>query len=603
MNKVIEYIIRAKDMTGTAISSATNKVKSFSTAVGSQLMNIKAGLDMAMGAVRTFASAFAAAIKEAFRFEKAVSDFKVLLGSVDQAKEHIADLKQFAASTPLTFGDLSQASKLLLSFGADVEKVMPSLKMLGDISMGNAQKFQGLALVFAQVQSAGKLMGQDLLQMINQGFNPLTIIAQETGKSVAELKDIMSDGGISFEMVAEAMRIATSEGGLFNGAMEESAKTGEGLMSTLEDNWTEAVRTFGEAFSGEAKGGIQQLIDKLTELNENGSIEKWAKEAARWLGSFVDGAKTVVGWIANIYKYTGAADAVNMVQGVFKGTMDAVGGAVGAIAGGGGIGDAWRSARENFNSAVTREIAEDGFYFKGASEDIGRKRGWIVDEPPRNKPKDGKPKDGKPKDGKPKDGKGGKTLEEMFAEIKKRLEEERKKKEEEKAAKEAEKHWKAYEREMEKALREEERAREAAEREAARERDRLWKAHIRQAETDLNALQTEQSNAEAALAAAQDKVRQAWGWYRDKDSLKAQIEEEKAEAAAQKQFEKDFEKLKGRRRDWRTADNLSLDEEAVRRVGVALEEERAALQYAKETAENTKELATTLEQLLEMKEN
>ena len=79
--------------------------------------------------------------------------------------------------------------------------------------------------------------------------------------------------------------------------------------------------------------------------------------------------------------------------------------------------------------------------------------------------------------------------------------------------------------------------------------------------------------------------------------------EEKAEAAARKQFDKDFEKLKNRRRDWRTADNLSLDDEAVRRVGLAMEEEKAALEYAKQTAENTKDLATVLEQLVEMKEN
>ena len=64
---------------------------------------------------------------------------------------------------------------------------------------------------------------------------------------------------------------------------------------------------------------------------------------------------------------------------------------------------------------------------------------------------------------------------------------------------------------------------------------------------------------------------------------------------AQRQFEKDFEKLRSRRRDWRTADNLSLDDEAVRRVGVAREEEAAAREYAKQTAEATSKAAETLE--------
>ena len=185
MNKILEYVISAKDKTGAAVSSALARVKSFASSVAQNLANVKAGFDMLAGFARSFSSAFAVAIKEAFKFEKATADFKVLLDSADAARDHIARLRQFASATPLTFDDLSRASKLLLSFGANVKDVMPYLKTLGDISMGNTQKFQGLALVFAQVQSAGKLMGQDLLQMVNQGFNPLTVIAQETGKSVA----------------------------------------------------------------------------------------------------------------------------------------------------------------------------------------------------------------------------------------------------------------------------------------------------------------------------------------------------------------------------------------------------------------------------------
>ena len=57
--------------------------------------------------------------------------------------------------------------------------------------------------------------------------------------------------------------------------------------------------------------------------------------------------------------------------------------------------------------------------------------------------------------------------------------------------------------------------------------------------------------------------------------MRAQIEEERAEADARVQFEKDFEKLRFRR-DWRTAKNLSVDDEAVRRVALAREQEHEA---------------------------
>lgn len=263
----------------TGIDAAWSALSNFAKKVGSNLANIKSGFDMLSGAVRSIVSPIQKAIKAAFDFETARTSFAGLLNSIDKSKKHIEDLRRFAARTPLTFDDLQQASKLLLSFGMSVNDVMPSLKMLGDISMGNAQKFQGLALVFAQVKAAGKLMGQDLLQMINQGFNPLTIIAQKTGKSVSELRDIMSKGGISFEMVAEAMRLATTEGGLFNNAMEDAAKTGNGLLSTLQDEWMDALRTFGNELMDVAKGGIQWCINKFKELKESGTIKEWAEKA------------------------------------------------------------------------------------------------------------------------------------------------------------------------------------------------------------------------------------------------------------------------------------------------------------------------------------
>ena len=71
---------------------------------------------------------------------------------------------------------------------------------------------------------------------------------------------------------------------------------------------------------------------------------------------------------------------------------------------------------------------------------------------------------------------------------------------------------------------------------------------------------------------------------------------------SQKQFEKDFEKLRSRS-DWRTAaaygsgkmGALSLDQEAVRRVALAREEEAAAREYAKKTAEECARSAAALE--------
>ncbi len=142
-------------------------------------------------------------------------------------------------------------------------------------------------------------------------------------------------------------------------------------------------------------------------------------------------------------------------------------------------------------------------------------------------------------------------------------------------------------------------AQEAARRE--RERQKELADRIR----DHQRLLAEERQAEnkelSKIAAAESKLQQAWGWYRDKDSMAAQLEEEKADAAARKQFEKDFSRLKDRRRDWRTAENLSVDDEAVRRVALAREEKEQAERHLAEIEKNTADLAAKLDELLQIK--
>jgi tape measure domain-containing protein len=124
-------------------------------------------------------------------------------------------------------------AQTMMGFGIEAENVMPSLKMLGDVAMGDANRLGNLTLAFSQVRAAGKLTGQDLLQFINAGFNPLQTIAEKTGMSMGELKDKVSQGAISFEMVEEAFKAATSEGGRFNDMTNKISQTDYGKVQAF----------------------------------------------------------------------------------------------------------------------------------------------------------------------------------------------------------------------------------------------------------------------------------------------------------------------------------------------------------------------------------
>ena len=191
-------------------------------------------------------------IKYNAQMEQYQTSFTTMLGSAEKAQSMIANLKDFADKTPFEMSDLSKGAQTLLAFGTSAEDVMPDLKMLGDISQGDKTKFDSLTLAFSQISSAGKLSGQDLLQCINAGFNPLNEISKKTGESMGDLRKRMEAGGISAQEVAEAFKSATSEGGQFYNAMQNQSKTFNGQLSTLKDN----VMTF----LGDVSQGMQDTL-------------------------------------------------------------------------------------------------------------------------------------------------------------------------------------------------------------------------------------------------------------------------------------------------------------------------------------------------------
>lgn len=190
--------------------------------------------------------------------ENSAISFEVLLGNSEKATDMLAKITDMAAKTPFEKMDLQNAAQQMLNFGVAENQVLGYMKQLGDIAAGDKQRFQSLALVFGQVSSAGKLSGQDLLQFINAGFNPLKELADMTGESYASLQEKMSKGLITTDMVAKAMNRATSEGGKFYQMMDKMSATTGGRISSVMDNIKERTAAMFKY--------IAPLISELLEL-------------------------------------------------------------------------------------------------------------------------------------------------------------------------------------------------------------------------------------------------------------------------------------------------------------------------------------------------
>lgn len=184
----------------------------------------------------------------------------------------IAQVKELAKISPLTMTDMVGAEKMMLGFNIQAEDTVKYLKALSDISMGESGKFNSLTLAFSQMSAAGKLMGQDLNQMINAGFNPLQQISEKTGKSIAILKDEMSKGAISAEMVQQAFLDAASAGGKFYNMSESASKTINGQLSMMHDALDEVFNELGTKGEGVIMSGIQATTSLIQNYETVGKV-------------------------------------------------------------------------------------------------------------------------------------------------------------------------------------------------------------------------------------------------------------------------------------------------------------------------------------------
>ena len=233
------------------------------------------------------------------QFQAADVAIQTMLGSKEKADALLMQVREYAKISPLEFGDITAATKMMVGFNIEAEKVPRYIQAIGDISMGNKQNFNSLTLAFSQMSATGKLMGQDLLQMINAGFNPLTEMANQTGKSVSQLKEEMSKGAISAEMVQEAFIKATSEGGKFFQISEKGSQTIQGQLSMMQDAIDAAFNEVGQKTEGIIMTSIQtttKLIenyDKIGRVLEGLVVTYGAYRAAIALTTFAESGHTI----------------------------------------------------------------------------------------------------------------------------------------------------------------------------------------------------------------------------------------------------------------------------------------------------------------------
>ena len=254
-----------------------NQVSRQLTVIRKSLKGFENGLNSAVGVVKSWTVktlAMGAAVvglgtafaRAAGKVEQWKVRFETMTGSAEKGKEVLDDLTKLAAESPFDMPQVVEGAAKLNAMGFEAEELTERMRMLGDITAGvGTEKMPQLVLAFGQVKTAGKLTGQELRQFNEAGVDLLGGLAENLGKTKAEIKDMVSEGKIGFKDVDTALKSMTDEGGRFFGLMDELSGTFLGKVSNIKDNFFQIAVAVGDELLPE----MESLTDSVQEFTDN----------------------------------------------------------------------------------------------------------------------------------------------------------------------------------------------------------------------------------------------------------------------------------------------------------------------------------------------
>jgi tape measure domain-containing protein len=202
------------------------------------------------------------ALKTADSFQTAKNQFGTLLGDMEAGAGLFNEIKAFNDVTPFDLETLTQATNVLISAKVPLEDLQNQLTKFGDLSQGNSQKMTSYVNAFSQAAAKGKADMQVLNTYLHQGVPILDALANNFGKTTAEIVQMSSEGKISFADFSKALEDLTAEGGQYFGGMELASKS----LAAMQEGLSESVKTLGASFGEMLLPMAVAVVGALTEI-------------------------------------------------------------------------------------------------------------------------------------------------------------------------------------------------------------------------------------------------------------------------------------------------------------------------------------------------
>lgn len=211
-------------------------------------------------------------------FEKQKIALGALFGSKLKADTMYSKIQNLAVQSPFTFGELTNFTKQLASFGFEYKDIYDTTKRLADLSAGIGVDMGRVILAYGQVFTAKFLKGPELRQFTEAGIPLVQELAnkytKERGRNISagDVYNMVSEKQVRFEDVKEIIDKYTSEGGKFYKMQEKLSDSVAGKWSNLKDSIEIAYSELETSNKGVLKGSISLLTKAIRNWKLYGNV-------------------------------------------------------------------------------------------------------------------------------------------------------------------------------------------------------------------------------------------------------------------------------------------------------------------------------------------
>lgn len=294
----------AKQHTDQATRSqreAAKAVENLQKRINSINVNAVKGLAVGLGAATAAAGALAGkGLSLAGSMEQNKMAFEQMLGSSQAAGNMLRNLGDFAEKTPFEFPELVQSSQRLIALGFNAERVIPTLRAVGDAAAGTrggTEAIEGITTALGQMLLKNKVSQEELNQLAERAI-PAADILREKFQLTADQMSNIGKAGIDARAAVDALVEGMEE--RFGGLMDKQSQTLDGLWSNLTDNarmylmeiagMTREGEIIPDSLFDEAKQQIDSFLKKLEQWENDGTLDRIRQQIA-------DGIREAIDWI------------------------------------------------------------------------------------------------------------------------------------------------------------------------------------------------------------------------------------------------------------------------------------------------------------------